>query len=335
MPRGTKIDWATATWNPVTGCDKVSDGCTNCYAESIANRFAGTAQYPNGFDVTLKPDKLTEPDRWKAPERVFVNSMSDLFHADIPDEFIDQVWATMARNPRHTFMILTKRPGRMRSWVHQHGPAIPLPNVWLGVSVESQRWADVRIPTLLDTPAAVRFLSCEPLLAPLDLSRWLGIEHYDSFGWGEELAASLQGTVGTGRGLGWIIVGGESGQQARPMHPEWASDLRNQAQAAGVPFFYKQHGTWVPAPWEVPQRDGEPDLDYRRRARTEGATHTYHVDAHEHGHHPVAASTKPHERTPTPGVARIGMRRRRGKTTQPDMLDGETWHQFPDAREHV
>ena len=188
MTDKTKIEWTDATWNPVTGCTKVSAGCDHCYAETIANRFAGTKAYPSGFDVTLWPDRLDQPLRWQRPRRIFVNSMSDLFHDEVPDEFIGRVFAVMALAPQHTFQVLTKRPGRMRSllrsglfqrWVEEYASSMagrivnhpwPLPNVWLGVSVENQKWADVRIPQLLGTPAAVRFLSCEPLLASVDLT---------------------------------------------------------------------------------------------------------------------------------------------------------------------
>lgn len=242
MSATTGIEWTDATWNPVTGCTKVSSGCDHCYAESLHNRFHG----PGAFDtLTLHPDRLPIPLSWRKPRKVFVNSMSDLFHADVPDEFIAAVWATMFWTspegrprywkPRHTYQILTKRHARMRAWVRQwierdqrvawieaaaergwcdhHDVAEApwmnpvLPNVWLGVSVETQQWADIRIPALLDTPAAVRFLSCEPLLGPLNLSRWLGVEFYDSFGWGEEMCASLAGRVGPAAGLHWVIAG--------------------------------------------------------------------------------------------------------------------------------
>ena len=194
MSDKTKIEWTDATWNPVTGCTMVSPGCDHCYAETIAHRFAGTAAYPDGFAVTLRPERLDQPLRWRRPRRVFVNSMSDLFHKDVPDEYIACIWAVMALAPQHTFQVLTKRHGRMRSLLDDDGfiqrvwnemdgflprakhpdeSRWPLPNVWLGVSVEDQQRADLRIPALLDTPAAVRFLSCEPLLRPVDLNACL------------------------------------------------------------------------------------------------------------------------------------------------------------------
>lgn len=176
MSDKTSIEWCDSTWNPVTGCTEVSPGCDHCYAKTFAERWRGTPghYFERGFDVQLRPDKLDQPLRWRKPRRIFVNSMSDLFHDDVPDDYIAKVWEVMARCPQHTFQILTKRHGRMRSLLNAstfNSP--PLPNVWLGVSAENQQWADIRIPALLDTPAAVRFVSAEPLLGPIDLSRWL------------------------------------------------------------------------------------------------------------------------------------------------------------------
>jgi protein gp37 len=252
----TTIEWtrgddgsAGATWNPVTGCDEVSEGCDHCYAKTFAERWRGVPGHPyeQGFDVRLWPDRLGIPLRWRKPRRVFVNSMSDLFHAQVPDDFIARTWAVMGTSAAHTFQILTKRPGRMRSllnstdfrdMVDEHWARImvqrpsreqflfgtwPLPNVWLGTSVESQRWATVRLPQLAETPAAVRFASCEPLLGPLDIRRWLP------------------------NALDWVIVGGESGNGARPMWPDWARSLRDQCQDADIAFFFKQWGAWMPA----------------------------------------------------------------------------------------
>lgn len=234
----TSIEWTDRTWNPVTGCTKVSPGCDRCYADAIAHRFAGTTSFPNGFAVTLHPERLDAPLRWRRPSRVFVNSMSDLFHAEIPDEFVAKVFAVMAAASAHTFQVLTKRPGRMRSLlqsdafreevqtqvVRHRGAATipvrwPLHNVWLGVSAEDQRWADVRIPVLLTTPAAVRFVSAEPLLGSLHLH--------------EAWAA----------GLDWVIVGGESGPGARRMDLGWAAGLVGQCHELGVAPFVKQLGS--------------------------------------------------------------------------------------------
>lgn len=246
MSDKSKIEWTDATWNPVTGCTKVSEGCRHCYAMTFAERFRGVPghYFENGFDLTLRPDKLDQPLNWKRPRKIFVNSMSDLFHERVPDDFIDQVFVTMALAPQHTYQILTKRPQRMLEWFSRD-PADtddalypfrqkkwPLPNVWIGVSVENQKAADERIPLLIQTPAAVRFLSCEPLLGPVDLFRAEGL----SGGIVNEIEFSAHGNID------WVIVGGESGRGARPMEEEWAINLRDQCQAAGVPFFFKQWG---------------------------------------------------------------------------------------------
>ncbi|MFJ8348925.1 DUF5131 family protein [Streptomyces sp. NPDC094153] len=260
----TKIEWADRVWNPVTGCMKVSSGCDNCYAENIARRFAGSKAFPEGFTVTLHEDRLNQPFRWKKSARVFVNSMSDLFHDSVPDLFITQVFDVMEAqlNARHTFLILTKRHARMRSFMKarqkakqeyaakfddcpteamRNSPAAldararatrPPANIWLGVSVENQNWADVRVPALLETPAAVRFLSCEPLLGPVNLAdHRIGSDPHRR----DEPS------------IDWVIVGGESGPRARPMHPQWARDIRDQCDQAQVPFFFKQHGEYVSA----------------------------------------------------------------------------------------
>jgi protein gp37 len=250
------IEWTDATWNPVTGCDRVSEGCDHCYAQTLARRLKlmGNPRYQldgdpqtsgPGFGLNLHPDKLIEPLTWSRPRRIFVNSMSDLFHDDVPDGFIANVFGVMAAAQQHQFQILTKRPGRMASLLprikdearelavwHRYksrtglDPAMilwPLPNVWLGTSVENQRWADIRIPKLLQTPAAVRFLSCEPLLGRIDL-------HLDI----------VRGD------LAWVIVGGESGVGARPMDASWARSLRDQCVGSAVPFFFKQWGGITP-----------------------------------------------------------------------------------------
>lgn len=258
MSDKTGIEWTDATWNPVTGCTEVSPGCDHCYAKTFAERWRGTPghYFENGFNVQLRPDKLEQPLRWKKPRKIFVNSMSDLFHDAVPDDYIAQVFAVMAKAQQHTFQVLTKRHARMRAllggsrfrsqvFAHRAQPGgmyWPLKNVWLGVSAENQQWADIRIPALLETPAAVRFVSAEPLLGPIDLrpqwASWPGID--------------------------WIIVGGESGRGARPMHPAWVRSIRDQSDLFGVAFLFKQWGEWTPyAPpgvWEtdmwVCQRNG-------------------------------------------------------------------------------
>jgi protein gp37 len=282
----TGIEWTDATWNPVTGCTKVSPGCDHCYAETFAERWRGTPghHFENGFDVTLRPERLDQPLRWKRPRRVFVNSMSDLFHDSVPGGFIAQVFAVMAGAPQHTFQILTKRHARMRTLLSSEDFAAdvfmiaenefagsdrrwPLPNVWAGVSVEDQKWADIRIPALVRTPAAVRFLSCEPLLGPIDLTAWMppGFCRWQCTGCRRFYSGAVQefcpgcGHEGywcgshTGNGqpngqpIGWVIAGGESGAGARPMRPEWPRKIRDGCQAAGVPYLFKQWGShrWV------------------------------------------------------------------------------------------
>jgi len=210
----SKIEWTEATWNPVSGCSKVSSGCLNCYAERMAYRLQkmGNSNYQNGFDVTLHPHLLKTPLSWKRPRLVFVNSMSDLFHEEIPVEFIQQVFDTMRRAYWHTFQILTKRSERL---VHL-APFLAWPsNVWMGVSVEDSDVVE-RIDHLRKVGSAVRFLSLEPLLGPLqDLNL---------------------------REIHWVIVGGESGPRARPMEPSWVSDIKQQCKNSHVPFFFKQWG---------------------------------------------------------------------------------------------
>jgi protein gp37 len=243
------IEWTDATWNPVTGCTKVSPGCDHCYAETFAERFRGTPghHFENGFDLTLRPERLGHPLAWKKPKRIFVNSMSDLFHDDIPDEYIAKVWETMAATPQHTYQLLTKRHARMRSFFTRWPNAV-LTNLWLGVSVEDQKWADIRIPTLLDTPAAVRWISAEPLLGPVDLTNLATHSRGPVAHWeGRDQLNTLTGVPRDPAwksfpGLDWVVVGGESGREARPMDPDWARSLRDQCTKARVPFLFKQWG---------------------------------------------------------------------------------------------
>ena len=252
----TGIEWTDATWNPVTGCTKVSAGCKNCYAERIFKR-----PYPDRefTDVWCHPERLYQPLHWRKPQRIFVNSMSDLFHESVPFFFISQVFEIMEMAERHTFQILTKRPKRALEFMVPkpiHLPVIPrrpLPNVWLGVSVEDQKTADERIPLLIGTPAAVRFVSYEPALSPVIFQ-----------GNGEPGIPTalvnrqyLRGVLGDRR-IAWVICGGESGPHARPMHPDWARSVRDQCQAAGVPFFFKQWGEWMPVLCGIDPNDGDP-----------------------------------------------------------------------------
>ena len=223
----TSIAWTDATWNPVTGCSKVSPGCKNCYAEAVAKRFWKGRAFT---DVRCHPERLDQPLRWRAPRKIFVNSMSDLFHEDVPSSFIDCVFERITRCERHTFQILTKRPTEAAKYF-KAGRAMwwrwPLPNVWLGVSVENQTTADERIPILLQTPAAVRFLSVEPLLEGIALGTKSGNARCP-------IAPAA---------LDWVIVGGESGPNARPCNVEWIRDIVRQCKGANVPCFVKQLGS--------------------------------------------------------------------------------------------
>lgn len=309
--RDTGISWTDETWNPVVGCSIVSPACTNCYAMAMAARiermsggkthYLGTTKVVNGKPVwtgnlVRAPDHIvTAPLRWKRPRRVFVNSMSDLFHEDMPESWIDRIFALMSLRPQHTFQILTKRPDRMRHYFEarrdgdpwaeaadeisdlmgweshavvlepQH---LPLPNVWLGVTAEDQARADERIPHLLATPAAVRFVSAEPLLGPLDLYNGdpdprLGGHHATKTFIGNwwEPGDNLRGP--SRKGLDWVIVGGESGPGARPTHPDWVRSLRDQCNAADVAFHFKQRGDWS---WLEPS-DGEWPTDMPKFCR--------------------------------------------------------------------
>ncbi len=214
MAGNSKIEWTESTWNPVTGCDKVSQGCKHCYAETMAKRLYAmrNPRYRNGFSVTLHEDLIELPLRWKKPRTIFVNSMSDLFHKDVPDAFIRAVFDTMCRAYWHNFQILTKRSARL---LELSNILEWYPNIWVGVSVEDRK-SLYRIDHLRTVSAAVRFLSVEPLLESLGVINLSGIS--------------------------WVIVGGESGPHARPMSPSWVRDLRDQCTRAGVPFFFKQWG---------------------------------------------------------------------------------------------
>jgi protein gp37 len=323
----SKIEWTDASWNPVLGCTKVSPGCDFCYAERVTERFHGPGSFA---EIRLMPERLEQPLRWRRPRMVFVNSMSDLFHQEIPDAYIGTVFDIMARAPQHTFQILTKRHARMRSlltdWatngivtdigytfgnrplgaVRMTEPLwTPPPNVWLGVSVENQQWADIRVPALLDTPAAVRFLSCEPLLGYVDLRVWVHLDPAED---------------GYSR-IDWVIAGGESGPHARPMHPLWPRTLRDQCIDAGVPFFFKQRGEWT---WNEPGEFRKPIRPYTSRvAVMHGAgmtalTRDNEFDPFERGHPDWATR-----------IERVG-RKRAGR-----MLDGRTWDEYPNRAEET
>lgn len=214
MAQRSTIEWTQATWNPVTGCSKVSPGCAHCYAETFAERWRGVAAHPyeQGFDLKLWPERLEVPLRWRQPRQIFVNSMSDLFHEDIPPEFIAKVFDVMVRADHHVFQVLTKRHERLA----ELAPDLPWPkNVWMGVTIENRRFVH-RADCLRQVPAAVRFISAEPLLGPLE-----GLDLRD---------------------IHWLISGGESGPKHRPVKEEWLVELRDRCQHEGVAYFFKQWG---------------------------------------------------------------------------------------------
>jgi protein gp37 len=305
----TSIEWTDRVWNPTTGCDRVSPGCDHCYAMTMAKRLKGmgSAKYQKdgdpktsgpGFGVSMHQTSLTDPLKWRKPQRIFVNSMSDLFHEEVADVFIGLVWQVMADCPQHTFQILTKRHARMRAFLSRFEP---LPNVWLGVSAENQQWADIRIPALLDTPAAVRFVSAEPLLGRINL-------HTDPI----EAGAPFWGSR-----LDWVIVGGESGRNARPMHPDWARGLRDQCQDAGVAFLFKQRGEWTwneIGEFRVPTEPLSERVAVMHGAGMTAMTKSNPFNPFERGH--PFWSTR---------IERVG-KHRAGRE-----LDGRTWDQYPSA----
>jgi protein gp37 len=390
--RETGISWTDQTWNPIRGCSRVSEGCRNCYAERMAARFAGPGQPFEGLarmgdngprwtgSVRLVDEHLADPLRWRRPRRVFVNSVSDLFHEGLTNEQIGAIFGVMAAAPQHTFQILTKRPTRMLEWFRwaekamagrYRRPAIighaaayivstvgtnvdsdrlhlsaniyagfndwPLPNVWLGVSVENQAAADERVPLLLQTPAAVRFLSCEPLLGPVDLTSIVTYSYGTTSKETNVLSGRSMTFMADGGGIStnprdridWVIAGGESGPGSRPVHPDWVRSLRDQCQAAGVPFHFKQWGEWAPAPWrfswEADRQAGETELAFKARAEAAGATHTVapHGHLHECGHRPWSIERVGESPAPHAAIRKVG------KKSSGRLLDGQTWDEFP------
>ena len=347
MAETSKIEWTDATWNPITGCTLVSEGCRHCYAAQLAAtrlrshpsreglarvNAAGEAKFTG--EVRLNEQWLDQPLRWRRPRKVFVCAHGDLFHEAVPDEWIDRVFAAMALAPQHTFQVLTKRPEHMAAYLLQHDVGLRwqhiasrdieggdfgdpiewtkcgLPNVWLGTSVEDQPTADARIPHLLAAPAAVRFLSAEPLLGPVDLTKiypkifaaranaLTGIWRWDG---GPSRPESPR--------LDWVIVGGESGRHARPMHPDWARSLRDQCQAAGVPFFFKQWGEW---------KNGSDFADDAQVVLRDSR-----VFANKMG-----AAVDADRVRPISGLHPTLMRRV-GKKASGRLLDGRTWDEMP------
>lgn len=366
----TKIEWAEKVWNPVTGCSKISPGCENCYAERMAFRLRGRCGYPadEPFRVTLHPGRLEEPIHWWKPDTIFVCSMGDLFHEDVPFSYIAAVFGIMAKCiPHHRFIVLTKRPGRMKEffeWLYasaadltarpfrrgvpydddkinlfvmqqarEYGARIdvmrcwPLSNVWLGVTAENQEMADKRIPILLQIPAAVRFVSVEPMLGPINLRKWLFYQmrctKCKDTGWvtglerpclwcnpGGEFRSSVSPAEKFKPKLDWVICGGETGPDARPMHPDWVRSLRDQCQSAGVPFFFKSWGEWVCRPWSSDNG--------RKRELCLGmdGTSVYAQVGHMMGFR-------------KPGEALMV---RVGKKAAGRLLDGRTWEEMPGVR---
>lgn len=303
MSGKTKIEWATDQWNPVTGCSKVSQGCKHCYAEREWPRLAAPRTKPNIYtgreftDVRCHPEKLDIPLRWTKPRRIFVNSMSDLFHEDVAENFIWDVFDIIERAPWHIFQILTKRPQRMNDVLARISGARRCQNLWLGVSCEDQATADERIPLLLQTPAAVRWISAEPLLGPISFEGMFANpnDRRDGTNALEE--------------LDWIVAGGESGPQARPMHPDWVRAIREQCQAACVPFFFKQWGEWSPP---------DTDQEYNTIAGRAGHPPAYLVSPDGTVHCTREASGK----KAAPMI-------RVGKKIAGRMLDGRTWDEYP------
>lgn len=354
MADGTKIEWTDATWNPITGCSVVSPGCTNCYAMKLAGtrlkhhptRAGLTSDSKAGpvwnGQVRFNEGMLLDPLRWKRSRMIFVCAHGDLFAENVPDEWIDQVFAVMAAASQHTFQVLTKRPERMRDylralpdrwqqvgkWAARHfgkndpdavfdqaseGVRQPLPNVWFGISVEDQKRADERIPVLLETPAAIRWISAEPLLAMIDIRRHIELGHLDS-----ELGLSNPG-------IDWVVAGGESGPGARPMHPDWARQLRDQCAAAEVPFLFKQWGEYLPCPWKLERLHNETDEAYKARSEAECSrlAVSKHGFVHEMSHAPWSCERVLPQPETHQAIRKVG------KRVAGRLLDGVEHNAFP------
>lgn len=328
----TKIEWTDKTWNPVTGCTKISEGCQHCYAERMSKRLAGRCGYDKDdpFTVTLHPDKLNEPLKWKKPSKIFVCSMGDLFHDDVSLNLVDKIFAVMALCPQHIFILLTKRPERMKRYFYDIGgttrrdwvatqickiknttrmPSFdwPLPNVWLGVTTENQKRADERVSILLDTPAAVRLASVEPMLTEVKLNRYLKYpickhwkkdgnpSEYGKYQWEKQSLVCADWV-----GLDWVICGGETGPGARPMHPDWVRSLRDQCVSAGTPFFFKSWGDWAPGKLYDPQPFSQCNI-----INLDGGELTINSQ----------------------------LMRRVGKKQSGRLLDGRDWNEYPEGRD--
>lgn len=294
----TKIEWADHSWNPVTGCTNISPGCDHCYAETMNNRFK---RHPWG-DVTLHPDRLKVDPHWKPGQTIFLCSMGDLFHSDVPFDFIELVFLFMAMEPRFTFMVLTKRTGRMAWWIINKwlpkwsaGTKQLPPNIWIGTSVESQKYI-ARLQQLTTVPAAVRFVSYEPALGPVDFGPHLYWSNLDAIP--IELRYRMS-PFALSNGVNWVIVGGESGPGARCAHPYWFRTARDQCKSANVAFFLKQWGEWLPAPDEMNFEQAE-DFAGRRPFQHFSSGHT---------------------------MVKVG------KKIAGALLDGQEWRDFPKGQE--
>lgn len=347
--QGSNIEWCDASWNIVRGCSRVSEGCRNCYAERLAARFQKPGMPYSGLiakggqwngRVVLVDHKILEPLAWKKPAKIFVNSMSDLFHGEVPLEFIDQVFAVMAACPQHIFQVLTKRPERMALYLNSHDRVDRiaraaktmslfcaassleqmradgyLPNVWLGVSAEDQITANDRLWMMIQLPAAVRWLSAEPLLGAIDFEE---PGNTGNLATGVHLQTNVHSEVFPG--LDWVVVGGESGPRARPMHPNWVRGLRDQCIAAGIPFFFKQWGEWMPRADLM--AGGEKNF------AASGPQSKRRPDVLRLGEHAKKVHTCEN------GTADKGgdiFMQRVGKKHAGRLLDGLTWLQFPDT----
>lgn len=322
MSDGTKISWSDATWNPVSGCSKVSEGCTNCYIDRtppfrMAHRRFNGRETGATTGVLLHSDRLGVPMKWRKPRMIFVCSLADLFQDEVPDRYIADVFAVISIAAQHVFQVLTKRHARLRSllnspqfWalvdgarkVRGHEP-LPgeaphiLENAWIGVSTENQKWADIRIPALLQTPAAVRWISAEPLLGPISLRGWIERTPVEDGGYPAY--------------LDWAVIGGESGPLARPMHPDWARGLRDECVAAGAAYHFKQHGEYV-SPDEI-DIAGMDDV-----AWNENGTTMWPDGRIADGPHGTAID----------GSAMLW---RVGKKAAGRLLDGREWNEYPQS----
>ena len=343
---GTNIEWCQETWNPITGCTPISPGCKNCYAERMAKRLAGRFGYPKDypFAITLHESQFKKPLKWRKPRMVFVCSMGDLFHEDVPFEWIyvvvKAIISAHMRNPVHKWLFLTKRPQRILDW-REWSKTMPYTDAaqvcawfqkmaWLGVTAENQEQADKRIPILLQIPAAVRFVSVEPMLGPVNLRHMDAEGHHPEWCWIDALTGKH---TDMGRAspdvpkLDWVIAGGESGPGARPMHPDWARSLRDQCQDAGVPFFFKQWGAFGTKAYNLSTmepvfREYKAFHTWVNKADTwsEGATH---IDINGD----VCNRGRDFQRAKYP----VAIMHRVGKKKAGRLLDGRTHDEYPEV----